>query len=260
VFSEPVAVPAPVSRRTAPLVAAAVAAVVALAAVGLLALGRGDSESSSPPPTSIEEDGDGADDPASLPEPDPIPPTAVVTPTTAVVTLPPETTVIATAPPTVATTLPSVVVPEGFPFPNAFEVPQLGLEPVRGTGCGADASIGDLVPDGWWFGGVEDVTSASLRLDLVCVYFGAEASVRIAECAANEDYDVCTAYWGEQFWPVNNTLRYRVVPVAAGLVRAVDSTMGCSLADIDRYEGDQLTWVHIVDGRAVHLQHLCPAG
>ncbi len=75
-----------------------------------------------------------------------------------------------------------------------------------------------------------------------------------------EGYESCTLYWGEQFWPVNNTERYRVVPVDPALVRQVDSTMGCSLADIDRYDGDELSWVHVVGGRAVHVQHLCPGG
>jgi hypothetical protein len=99
-----------------------------------------------------------------------------------------------------------------------------------------------LIPDGWWFGGIEDLSAASLRLDLVCVYSGAEASTRIADCAATEDYEFCTAYWGEHSWPVNTTERERVVPVDPGVVRVVDSTQGCSVADIDQYERDELSW------------------
>lgn len=250
--------PSSAPRRRAMLVGAALGATVALVAVGLFVRASGgDSESTSPPPDTAADRSDDSDQrgdvpPATQAAP---PPAAEVTPTTSTTMLPATTAVPSTAVPTAEPPGPT-----GFPFPNAFEVPQLGYEPVRGTGCGADASIGDVVPDGWWFGGVESITAASLRLDLVCAYFGDEASTRIAECAASDGYDVCTSYWGDQFWPVNNTERYRVIPVAAGLVRAVDSTMGCSLADIDRYEGDELSWVHIVDGRAVHLQHLCPAG
>ncbi len=247
--------PSVAPRRFSLWVGVALGATVALVAVGLFVLvSGGDTENTSPPSETAESRIDDSDQGAEVPlvtqatlQP------AEVTPVTSTTTTLPATTAV----PATAT---ASTEPTGFPFPNAFEVPQLGYEPVRGTGCGADASIGDVIPDGWWFGGVEDITSASLRLDLVCAYFGDEAAARIADCAATEDYGVCTSYWGEQFWPVNNTERYRVVPADDGLVRVVDSTMGCSLADIDRGRNDELSWVRIVNGRAVHVQHLCPAG
>jgi hypothetical protein len=247
------------SLPTRPVVlAAVVAATLGLVIGGLVVMGSGGDTADSPPSAVTSDVVRESTEPSSAQVP---PPTAVVTP----LTPPPDTTgppVIETAVETTVTPPPPSLLapPTGFPFVNAFVVPQLGVEPVRGTGCGGDGSIGDVVPDGWWFGGVEDITSESLLLDLVCVFFGDEADARISECAATEGREICVAYWGGDFWPVNNTLRYRVVPVDPALVRTVDSTQGCSLADIELNERDELTWVHIVDGRAVHLQHLCPAG
>jgi hypothetical protein len=239
--------------------------VVVLVVAGVLVVGsRGDVSDSSPSTDSLEDFDDvrAADETVPSTTGPTTPPTAVVTPVTS--SAPETTTAPATTPPTVQTTVPAPAPPApqpvGFPFASAFQIPQLGYEPVRGTGCGGDGSIGDVVPDGWWFGGVESITSSSLLLDLTCIFFGEEARTRVAECAAVSGYDQCTSGWSEDFWPVNNTIRYRVVPVDPALVRVVDSTLGCSLEDVDRFERDELSVVHIVGGRAVHLQHLCPGG
>ena len=39
-----------------------------------------------------------------------------------------------------------------WPYPSFRDVPQFGYEPVRGSGCGADGSIGEQIPDGLWAG------------------------------------------------------------------------------------------------------------
>ncbi len=166
---ENAAAPSSPRRRTALLAGAALGVTIALIAVGLFVLTSGDDAVRTAPrvvATVGRDDGDQPVEVQSTEESTP-PPTAQVTPTTIATTTVPPSTVA--APTTAALTTMPPPVPTGFPFTNAFEVPQLGYEPVRGTGCGADASIGDVVPDGWWFGGVEDITSASLRLDLVCV-------------------------------------------------------------------------------------------
>ena len=52
-----------------------------------------------------------------------------------------------------------------------YGVPQLGHEAVRGTGCGGDGSIGDVIPDGYWRGYLGSDDGTSIQFDLACVYF-----------------------------------------------------------------------------------------
>ena len=49
---------------------------------------------------------------------------------------------------------PAVVDPGAplWPYGPFWNVPQLGSEPVRGTGCGSQGQIGDVIPDGLWAG------------------------------------------------------------------------------------------------------------
>jgi hypothetical protein len=51
-----------------------------------------------------------------------------------------------------------------------YAVPQLGHEAVRGTGCGGDGSIGDVIPDGYWRGYLASDDGTSIQFDLACVY------------------------------------------------------------------------------------------
>jgi hypothetical protein len=74
-------------------------------------------------------------------------------------------------------------------------VPQLGTEPVRGSGCGADGSIGDVIPDGWWFGMVTS-DGAQFGFNLACAYYGESARPYLEEC------DPETCVWNESFVPV----------------------------------------------------------
>jgi hypothetical protein len=72
-----------------------------------------------------------------------------------------------------------------WPYGDFHDVPQLGTEPVRGSGCGADGSIGEVIPDGLWAGTLNYVTEDDhWEVNLVCVYFGDEAQ-RVISGGAN---------------------------------------------------------------------------
>src|SRR5690606_629886 len=49
-----------------------------------------------------------------------------------------------------------------LPLVDFFDVPQLGCEPVSGTGCGGDGSIGPVIPDGLWRGAVMSFDAATV--------------------------------------------------------------------------------------------------
>jgi hypothetical protein len=91
----------------------------------------------------------------------------------------------------------------GAPTPppwDFYAVPQLGQEPVRGSGCGGDGSVGDVIPDGYWRGYATSVDPASgIQFDLVCVYFSPQTS------------SIATVPDG---WLTNNNARTRFVPTA----------------------------------------------
>jgi hypothetical protein len=73
-----------------------------------------------------------------------------------------------------------------WPYGDFHDVPQLGAEPVRGSGCGADGSIGEVIPDGLWAGTLGYVPNDDpWEINLVCVYFGEEAQRIISTGTAN---------------------------------------------------------------------------
>jgi hypothetical protein len=103
-----------------------------------------------------------------------------------------------------------------------FAVPQLGLEPVRGTGCGATGSLPETIPDGVWNvivgdGSGSDVfwSQTQMQVDVRCVYYGAEGQRRLDElCAASPGSYSCTE--GNPSWfVVNSNPRLRLMPVAS---------------------------------------------
>lgn len=85
-----------------------------------------------------------------------------------------------------------------------YGVPQLGTEPVRGTGCGGDGSVGDVIPDGYWRGYLSGDNGASIEFDLACVYFNA----------------VPNSMPMLDGWLVNNKTRTRTVPTSPTYVLA----------------------------------------
>jgi len=161
-------------------------------------------------------------------------------------TLPPETTVpVDTTPATASpeTSVPETTLPPPpqttapapgcvacqptyvFPYESHFTVPQLGTEPVRGTGCGADGSLGPTMPDGIWDGFIK-ISSTSLTIDVQCIYYGASAAPYVAACEAEHDADECLEF-GDDFWMVNNNPRTRTVPLDPGFRRRFE-IVGCT--------------------------------
>lgn len=67
-----------------------------------------------------------------------------------------------------------------FPYASFWDVPQLGREPVLGTGCGGDGRLGDQIPDGIWSGYVL-TTDGTAAIDLVCVIADGRGSGFVVE-------------------------------------------------------------------------------
>ena len=155
---------------------------------------------------------------------------------------PPATT---TAPVTtsVAPTTTGSSTPAGYGFEDFFDVSQLGNEAVRGTGCGGDGSIGDVIPDGWWRGFVRswDGTtleqSSSLQFDLICIYL---------EPVGDNQY--------VDGWVVNNNDRTRTVPIAPGFFVHGTTFVSEVSAPFDQpdvpFAPAAQAWIRIIDGTA----------
>jgi hypothetical protein len=135
--------------------------------------------------------------------------------------------------------------PAGYGFEEFFDVPQLGYEAVRGTGCGGDGSIGEVIPDGYWRGFVRSwdgatlAQSSSLQFDLICIYLG--------QVGDDLSFDG---------WLVNNNDRTRTVPIAPGFVAHGTTFVGDEVSapfnqpDVPFAPTDQ-AWIRIIDGAAV---------
>jgi len=71
-----------------------------------------------------------------------------------------------------------------------WNVPQLGTEPVRGSGCGASEQIGPQIPDGLWAGYLSyDPDTDAFSVDLLCIFYGDTADAVRAEGTANIVHD-----------------------------------------------------------------------
>jgi len=172
--------------------------------------------------------------------------------------VPPETTLAPTSVPP-ATPPPATAPPgPGWTFGDFREVPQLGAENVRGSGCGADGSIGDTIPDGWWLGIVVDGSDTTYEFDLVCAYKGTAATSLIADCQASPAAATCLDYFDKNFWPMNRNTKARTVPLAADMGRGTNGEL-CSVGIETRTAGvtGELVWLHIIGGRAVYMQRGC---
>ena len=91
-----------------------------------------------------------------------------------------------------------------------------------GTGCGGNGSLGDTIPDGFWFGWLEAVGPTSLEFDVGCIYIGNTAAQLEQEWLNDpaQQADDPSPYFGGGWWLVNNNERTRTVPLAAGFVVA----------------------------------------
>jgi hypothetical protein len=143
--------------------------------------------------------------------------------------------------------------PLDYGYADFFDVPQLGTEPVRGTGCGGDGSLGDVIPDGYWRGFVRSFDGQAMQFDVMCVYVGDTANQLADEFyAANPD---AGERWWPDGWPVNNNERTRAVPLAGDFVAHGTEFAGDGTAPFAQptvpFDATLNTWVRIVDGAAV---------
>lgn len=155
-----------------------------------------------------------------------------------------------------------------------YEVPQLGTEPVRGSGCGANGGLGDVVPDGVWNVNIGDRSGAdrfwsagTISLDLRCVYAGdAGRSQWNIACSAAPDADACLAQSPDWF-VVNVNSRLRTMPVAADAAYGVGAlgSSPCPGVSLDRTALSAPwrfmdSWVVVSGGSVTAVIAACPAG
>ena len=119
-----------------------------------------------------------------------------------------------------------------WPYGTFHNVPQLGLEPARGSGCGASGQLGATIPDGLWAGFVTGYDAATnvVGIDVLCVFSGATAEAVVAEGTANVISD------DPDFLVVNNNPQVRTMP--SGLAAII---VGELTADGQCVEGTHLS-------------------
>lgn len=122
----------------------------------------------------------------------------------------PDTTVAPTAPPTTLhPSTPPAYAPQGgtfWPFGAFWDVPKLGDEGVRGTGCGARGDLGPTIPDGLWSAFVAGHSADIVNVDLACIY-----AVPSAESLSQPSLNVVLDE--PQYVIVNNTTQVRPTPM-----------------------------------------------
>lgn len=203
--------------------------------------------------------------------------TTAATATTGVTETTVEVTTTSAAPESTTTTPPitepATTVPAGdgcvscaanFVFPYAFfDVPQLGTEPVRGTGCGADGTLGEVIPDGIWDARSIKISASTIGIDVQCVYYGNSGAQLLANCLAEEGPDGCEGT-DPDFWFVNASSRIRTMPLAAEFRRryatidCVDPGPGNTRGVEGQDEFD--SWVIIEQGEATFALTSCVYG
>ena len=143
-----------------------------------------------------------------------------------------------------------------FPYDDFGDVPQLGDEPVRGTGCGANGQVDETIPDGIWAGFVT-VDGDAVGIDLLCVYTtqSAEQFVDASDHVIWADGDSTI---------VNNNERVRTMPAAADLQlrdALFDSNGNCveapELPNIDH--SPYPVWLNIAGGEVTWVVWGCTA-
>jgi hypothetical protein len=159
---------------------------------------------------------------------------------------------------------PPAPAPAEYGFADFFAVDRLGDEPVRGTGCGGDGSVGDVIPDGYWRGFVRSwdgptlAQSTAMQFDLICVYIGDAAAQLVADGVGMGQI------WWPDGWPVNNNDRTRRVPIAAGFFAhgtAFGAEGGVPFAQPDvPFDAANSAWIRIVNGAAVWAVSSPPLG
>lgn len=153
-----------------------------------------------------------------------------------------------------------------WPYAGFRDVPDLGTEGVRGSGCRGSVELGDTIPDGLWAGYLSAGVSGTVEFDVACVYYGDGATRVVAAGTAtivDDDPD---------FLVVNNNTRRRVltdglryvlwgapddqnvcVPNGAGEANGLDQ------ATIDLAQG-ALAWIRVYRGAVVWVFYGCDTG
>lgn len=159
---------------------------------------------------------------------------------------------------TAAGATPSTSVAAGWPFEDFRSVLRLGGQTVLGSGCGAEGSVGEVIPDGWWLGIITANGNSQLQVDLVCAYRGDDAQPLIDECLASDASETCTDYFDESFWPVNRNTRERTVPKSSALIIESVNDL-CDVGSEARPGGitGDLDWLLIQGGSLVYLRRGC---
>jgi hypothetical protein len=139
-------------------------------------------------------------------------------------------------------------------YPSLLGVPQLGVDPVQGSGCGLADEFGESVPDGLWFGLVYP-SGSSMKFDVVCAYYGDSARAKRAPAAQ------------EAFFPVNVGTRQRSVPLASDFVwrqGAIAADGSCTdtgpagNADWSTATDGTAAWIIVDGGVATGAVAMCP--
>lgn len=155
----------------------------------------------------------------------------------------------------------SPVIPQ-WPYDEFHDVPQLGSEPVRGSGCGSQGQIGDTIPDGVW-AGFATVNGGAVKIDVLCIFYGESAEAVRSEGSANIINDE------PDYLVVNNSERVRVAPTAMGIELRDSVIMApgeCVAAD-DVYsdhsgnspDPERQAWIHIHNGEVKWIVWGCSA-
>lgn len=153
-----------------------------------------------------------------------------------------------------------------WPYGDYFSVPQLGVEGVRGSGCGGSGEIGEVIPDGVWNGYLIDEGDSVIAFDLACVYYGESAQPFIDEYLRTTPEEDRLDYMSN-YWLINNGDRVRQVPRSpAYLHRWAEWTeQGCrdpgSIGDFATPQPSGMDgWLFIEGGQAVFLLTSCMYG
>ena len=152
-----------------------------------------------------------------------------------------------------------------WPFGSVYDVPQYGSEPVRGSGCGADGSIGEMIPDGLWAGYLYPGDSGRIEMDLACVYFGQTAEDVVAGGGK------VVLEHGPDFVVVNNNPRTRALNDAGSVMflTEVYDDHSCRVVDYHEYMypgfGADLVpgvfaWVRVDNGDITWITYDCGSG
>jgi hypothetical protein len=162
-----------------------------------------------------------------------------------------------------------------FPYNDFYAVPQLGTEAVLGSGCGANGTIGETIPDGIWRGRIDSfdldvvIEATSLQFNLICVFVGETGARERAEWEAANPGD--QQYGFPDGFMVDNNPRLRTVPLSVEFVLAgavQTSTGACAVPSTPGFIGESQpsmylqadAWLVIENGAAISAITSCSQG